>query len=168
MDVSICPDENIITSTIPDSDDFEGIESLEDFSVGFGASRVAAQESCFIRKLEVTSLEEQANQLRNQESAPVSVDQAMELISIPAENVEDFGDRIAEFCGDLPAYKLGVSEDQNDEGSRGLKPMTDASGRIILLKFLKCTILFLIPCCTTTTLTFPTGISFTFSWFFFG
>nr|XP_027221720.1 uncharacterized protein LOC113813862 [Penaeus vannamei] len=43
---------------MPESDDFDDVETLEDYSVGLAASRVVSQEACYVRRL-VKSFEQQ-------------------------------------------------------------------------------------------------------------
>ncbi|XP_037774401.1 uncharacterized protein LOC119570932 [Penaeus monodon] len=43
---------------MPESDDFDDVETLEDYSVGLAASRVVSQEVCYVRRL-VKSFEQQ-------------------------------------------------------------------------------------------------------------
>lgn len=129
-----------------------------------------SEKTCYIHKLQFETLKEQAKILKSKKTVPLDVNQSVELISMPVEEPSEYGSRIEEFCGELPVVKVGINEEDPAE-VRALTWETsedDEQARCIGLNFKNCILILFIPVCTLTALTFPTGITVTFTWFFFG
>jgi hypothetical protein len=130
---------------------------------GFGATRDGEKEECLVHKLQATTLEEQAAVLRSQSTQTVQTTGNLNLIKVPEdEPASEFGQRITNFCGDYPVFKVGT----DNEGTR-VVPF-EQEDRAITFTFKKCFLwrFFLFYTCFTTTLTIPTGTTITFAWFF--
>ncbi|XP_063614008.1 uncharacterized protein LOC134787206 [Penaeus indicus] len=143
---------------MPESDDFDDVETLEDYSVGLAASRVVSQEACYVRQL-VKSFEQQVAFIKGHQDDGMRVESDVRVSAVSLDNPEEeIGSDLANFCGDLPVYKL-VSEEQSDSVQ---------DRRQVSVTFTRCVLLCFIPTCFTTTLTLPTGGTITFGWLFFG
>nr|XP_027207305.1 uncharacterized protein LOC113800700 [Penaeus vannamei] len=143
---------------MPESDDFDDVETLEDYSVGLAASRVVSQEACYVRRL-VKSFEQQVAFIKGHQDDGMRVESDVRVSAVSLDNPEEeIGSDLANFCGDLPVYKL-VTEEQNDSVQ---------DRRQVSVTFTRCILLCFIPRCFTTTLTLPTGSTITFGWLFFG
>merc|ERR1712212_37374 len=130
MQVEVDNNTQTVHYHMPDSGDFEDVETLEDYNVGLAASRVESQEACYVRRLD--------------------------------NPVEEIGYVLANFCGDLPVYKLVKEGESEGEEEREL------DRRQVSVNFTRCILLCFIPVCFTTTLTLATGSTITFGWLFFG
>ncbi|XP_070001364.1 uncharacterized protein [Penaeus vannamei] len=143
---------------MPESDDFDDVETLEDYSVGLAASRVVSQEACYVRRL-VKSFEQQVAFIKGHQDDGMRVESDVRVSAVSLDNPEEeIGSDLANFCGDLPVYKL-VTEEQNDSVQ---------DRRQVSVTFTRCILLCFIPRCFTTTLTLPTGSTITFGWLFLG
>ncbi|XP_063601641.1 uncharacterized protein LOC134777710 [Penaeus indicus] len=132
---------------MPESDDFDDVETLEDYSVGLAASRVVSQEACYVRRL-VKSFEQQVAFIKGHQDDGMRVESDVRVSAVSLDNPEEeIGSDLANFCGDLPVYKL-VSEEQSDSVQ---------DRRQVSVTFTRCVLLCFIPTCFTTTLTLPTG-----------
>ncbi|XP_042867224.1 uncharacterized protein LOC122250033 [Penaeus japonicus] len=141
-----------------ESEDFDDVETLEDYSVGLAASRVGSQEACYVRRL-VKSFEKQVAFIKGHQDDGMRVESDVRVSAVSLDNPEEeIGSDLANFCGDLPVYKL-VNQEQNDSVQ---------DRRQVSVTFTRCVLLCFIPRCFTTTLTLPTGSTVTFGWFFFG
>ncbi|XP_042856646.1 uncharacterized protein LOC122243218 [Penaeus japonicus] len=141
-----------------ESENFDDVETLEDYSVGLAASRVGSQEACYVRRL-VKSFEEQVAFIKGHQDDGMRVESDVRVSAVSLDNPEEeIGSDLANFCGDLPVYKL-VNQEQNDSVQ---------DRRQVSVTFTRCVLLCFIPRCFTTTLTLPTGSTVTFGWFFFG
>ncbi|KAK3873758.1 hypothetical protein Pcinc_021265 [Petrolisthes cinctipes] len=142
---------------MPGSDNFEEIDTLEDYDMGFAATRVEAQESCFLRALPM-SFSQEVQYVEEHQNITSVVEGNQDVNAVPVDNPEtEVGKRLADFCGDLPVYKLVASEDDDNS----------VESRQVSVTYRRCILFFL--CwlrCYTTTLTIPTGSSITFFWFF--
>merc|ERR1712168_1069435 len=147
---------------MPESGDFEGVETLEDYNWGLAASRVESQEACYIRRL-VTSFKNQVAFVKTFDSTSQLVDDnGVSIYATPIENTEEeIGSLLYQFCGDLAAYNLVKGEKETEEGEE-----RDLDRRQISLTFRRCTLLCFLPVCYTTTVTLATGSSITFGWAF--
>ncbi|KAK7068164.1 hypothetical protein SK128_019233 [Halocaridina rubra] len=151
---------NTIYYSIAESADFEKVETLEDYTAGFAASRVESQEACYLRRL-VRTFEEQVSYMNSQRNNVMKTENDVKVMAIPLDNAEEeVGSTLANFCGDLPVYKLVKKPGQETEDTE--------ERRQISITFTRCVLLCFIPVCYTTTLTLPTGLTITFGWFFFG
>ncbi|XP_042877711.1 uncharacterized protein LOC122256826 [Penaeus japonicus] len=138
------------------SGDFGGVETLEDYNVGLAASRVESQEACYVRRL-VKSFDDQVAFIKSHQDESMEVTSDAEVSAVPLENPEDeIGTEFANFCGDLPVYKL-VEEEQNESVQ---------DRRQVSVAFTVCFLLCFVPKCIVTTLTLPTGNTITYGWFF--
>lgn len=135
---------------------FDGDYNLQ----GFSASLVEEQESCFVSKLKYSSLSEQQQQLEKMQQNTNEMDGSSDLVTIPAEDPREFGDRIAKFCGDATVYKMGSDKETTD-----VVPFNE-NARQVSIQFSKCFLFFFVARCFTTTITIPTGTTITFFWLF--
>merc|ERR1712055_254045 len=140
LQVHVC--NQTITYHMPASETFEEVTTFEDYDIGFGASRVTSEETCYVRLLSKT-LEEQVAYLQEHQNKPMTV----------------VGEEVANFCDDFPAYKLVKKQDVDE---------SDEKERQVNVAFQRCLIICFRYICYTTTLTVPTGSTITFTWFFFG
>lgn len=128
---------------------------------GVAASRVMAQEACYVRRL-VKSLQEQADYIRQHQDTDMRLEADIKVTAVSLDDPEEeIGTELADFCGDLPVYKL-VKEDEVVEQDQQVEE------RQVSVTFIRCVLLCFIPVCFSTTLTLPTGATITFGWFFFG
>ncbi|XP_037800564.1 uncharacterized protein LOC119595512 [Penaeus monodon] len=98
---------------MPESDDFDDVETLEDYSVGLAASRVVSQEACYVRRL-VKSFEQQVAFIKGHQDDGMRVESDVRVSAVSLDNPEEeIGSDLANFCGDLPVYKL-VSEKKSE------------------------------------------------------
>ncbi|KAK7086187.1 hypothetical protein SK128_000483 [Halocaridina rubra] len=160
MSISVNSTSRTIYIHMGDHDDFEDVETLEDYSAGFAASRVESQEACYVRRL-VTSLEQQVAYIQGHQQNAQTVDSDVRVMGVSLDDPEEeIGESLTHFCGDLPVYKL-VKDESDDDGVDGA---TDK--RSVSVSFRRCVLFCFIARCFTTTLTVPTGSSITFLWFF--
>merc|ERR1712198_372409 len=124
---------------MPDSGDFEDVETLEDYNVGLAASRVESQEACYVRRL-VKSFDDQVALIASHNDDGMRVEEDVQVSGISLDNpVEEIGSDLANFCGNLPVYKLVGEERQLDR-------------RQVNVTFRRCVLLCFIPVCYSTTL----------------
>ncbi|KAF2352363.1 BRICHOS domain [Trinorchestia longiramus] len=160
VSISICPEDNTITSSNTGSEQFIPITFLEDYDVGFGVTRNEREETCLIVKLNYDTLEEHAAVLRAEDKKVVDIKGELHLFQVPVEDVDEFGERITAFCGDFPAYKLVT----DNEDTR-IIPFGQEE-RTVSITINKCLFLLLFLTCTAYTFTMATGFSIVFNWFF--
>ncbi|KAF2365936.1 BRICHOS domain [Trinorchestia longiramus] len=167
--VSYDRDELTIRTYTPAGDHFVQVDSLEDYNVedynmvrledhnvGFSATRMDADEVCYIAKLS-TTFKKQLALYRSHKDDPIVITQSEELKAIPAEDTEEYGDRLNEFCGDYPVYKLGTYDNGLEAG---------AIARQVSYTFYNCYVIRCAYTCYYTTVTVPTGTNIMFVWFF--
>merc|ERR1711915_562056 len=161
MDVETDDVANTIHYMINETNDFEQVETLEDYNVGLAASRMVSQEACYVRRL-VKSFASQAKYLKNHDKqSQATSEEPTKVTAILLENPEEeIGEDLTNFCGDLPVYKLVKKQEveESDEDRR----------RQISVTFTRCVLLCYRPTCFYTTLTLPTGTTIIFGWWFFG
>merc|ERR1719184_164625 len=160
MNVEVDAGASTIRFHMEGSDDFDDVETLEDFNKGLAASRVPSQDACFIRGLH-NSFEEQLAFLESHQTVALTQeDTGVELMAVPLDDNEEemLGGVLREFCDDLTPYKLVRSEITEMEPAR----------RQVSVTFRRCVIFFFRYICYTTVLTVPTGSTVSFGFFFFG
>ncbi|XP_071519940.1 uncharacterized protein [Panulirus ornatus] len=144
-----------------ETDEFEDVETLEDYNVGVAASRVTSQEACYVRRL-VKSLEEQVDYIRQHQSTDMRLEADIIVSSVSLDDPEEeIGSELATFCGDLPVYELvrGYEQEEEEEES-------GVEERQVSVTFTRCVLLCFIAKCFSTTLTVPTGATIIFGWIF--
>ncbi|KAK7077286.1 hypothetical protein SK128_014224 [Halocaridina rubra] len=167
MDIHINTEEETIRFHMEEQGNLADVETIEDYRTGFAASKVADEETCYIRKL-TKSLEESVAEAEKLSAAgPQEYLGHEDVLAIPAEDVNEWaGERIEKFCGEYAIYKLVKTEEdvqaENEESSALAK--VDQSERVSIF-FRKCFFFFFFFKCITTTITIPTGTVF---FFFFG
>ncbi|XP_064088263.1 uncharacterized protein LOC135202719 [Macrobrachium nipponense] len=168
MSLHVDMESKLIYFHMNDHDDFEEVNTLEDYNTGFAASRVESQDGCFVRIL-VTSIEDQVAFIESQQQTTVPVDQGdMNVLAVSLDNpLEEIGETLTNFCGDLPVYKL-VKNDGNVEKKEEEEEEEEeeVSKRQVSITFRKCILLLFVAKCFTTTITVPTGLTITYFWFF--
>ncbi|XP_027210259.2 uncharacterized protein [Penaeus vannamei] len=171
MDVHINPVEETIRFHMEEQGNLGDVDTIEDYSVGFAASRVQEEEACFIRKLSGTLEEASAEAHRLASAGPQTNQGSEEVLAIPADDAEEWaGSRIIEHCGDFPIYKL-VKTEEDVEAENALMASSSSSDNALetrqtSVSFRRCFFFFFIFKCITTTITVPTGTTIVF--FFFG
>merc|ERR1739838_664492 len=112
LQVHVC--NQTIIYHMPASETFEEVTTFEDYDIGFGASRVTSEETCYVRLLSKT-LEEQVAYLQEHENKPMNVEGEAQVDAVPVDDAyEELGEEIANFCDDFPAYKLVKKQDVED------------------------------------------------------
>ncbi|XP_066953223.1 uncharacterized protein [Macrobrachium rosenbergii] len=156
MSVNVDLESKLIHFHMDEHDDFEEVNTLEDYNAGFAASRVESQDGCFVRIL-VTSFEDQVAYIQSQQQTTVTVDpNDMNVLAVSLDNpLEEIGETLTNFCGDLPIYKL-VKGNEDEQVSK----------RQVSITFRKCILFLFVAKCFTTTITVPTGLTITYFWFF--
>merc|ERR1712055_506115 len=133
LQVHVC--NQTITYHMPASETFEEVTTFEDYDIGFGASRVTSEETCYVRLLSKT-LEEQVVYLQEHQNKPMTVEGEAQVDAIPVDDAyEELGEEIANFCDDFPAYRL-VKKQDDDDGAD-----SDIRERQVSVTFQRCVIL---------------------------
>ncbi|CAL4156199.1 unnamed protein product [Meganyctiphanes norvegica] len=177
MDVEVDHHQRLITYHMQDDTGlYADVETMEDYKTGFAISRVASRDSCFVRQLTMP-MEESVNRLRTMSQQ--GVQQIMGEIEVWAEPFEDLeklvGERLDEFCGDSPAYKLVEPDDSIERHPVAQKSMQSLANvdhkevsdpKRLVISFFFCCLFFFFPICWTTNVTVNTGTTYIF--FLFG
>jgi len=177
MDVEVEHHRKLITYHMQDDSGlYADVETMEDYKHGYAISRVATQDSCFVRQLTMP-MEESVNKLRTMSQQ--GIQQIMGEMEVWAEPLEDLetlaGERLAEFCGDWPAYKLVEPDDsierqpvaqKNMQSLVNMDPSAVSDPKRLILSFFLCFLFFFFPICWTTNVTVNTGTTYVF--FLFG
>jgi len=178
MDVEVDYRRKSITYHMQDQTElYADVETMEDYEAGYAVSKVAQQDSCFVRQLTMP-MEESVRKLRTMSHQGVQqIMGELEVWGEPTEDLEKLaGERLAEFCGDWPAYKLVEPDDSIERhpvAQKSIQSMAnvDDSNEVsdpnrLLLSFFRCFLFFFFPFCWTTNVTINTGTTFVF--FLFG
>ncbi|XP_064088344.1 uncharacterized protein LOC135202813, partial [Macrobrachium nipponense] len=91
---------------------FEDVSTVEDYDTGFAASRIEAQDGCFVRQV-TNTLEEQEAFLAAHQNTTHDIQPATDVnvMAVPLEDPEGtIGETLVDFCGELPVYKMVKSE----------------------------------------------------------
>ncbi|XP_068206613.1 uncharacterized protein [Palaemon carinicauda] len=183
MDIQIDRASYTITYHMRDNQGFFGdVNTLEDYATGYALSRVASQESCFLRQLPET-LDEAIQRIHGLDED--GVQHIITDLNVWAEPVSDLqgmaGSRIADFCGEqFSAYKL-VKPDQQPVGNRlnsGMgsssntlaeylketdpRDVADNQDKRLFLLFYGLLLFNFLPITITTTITITTGFTLVF------
>ncbi|KAF2365934.1 BRICHOS domain [Trinorchestia longiramus] len=154
--ISFNEGDRTIETYTPAGEHFVEVESIEDFDVGFSATRLPSEEVCYIAKLEKT-FPQQLAYYRSHEDTPITITASKQLSAIPVIDDEEFGDRLNDFCSDYPMYKLGFNGDEDSEEG--------PSARRVFVKFYYCYPTGCRPYCYQTVVAVPTGRVPAFTWF---
>ncbi|KAK4297155.1 hypothetical protein Pmani_030403 [Petrolisthes manimaculis] len=150
------------------------VETFEDYTTGFAASRDTEEEGCFIRRLPRTLKEEVRGLEQATETGPQQYSGSLDLLALTLGEEEEVmvGERILDFCGDYQMYKL-VAEDENDletaNGDNNNDKDTPAEELRFFFSFRRrCRLFSFFFSCYNFTCTSSTGQSlvFPFFWFF--
>ncbi|KAK4301029.1 hypothetical protein Pmani_026803 [Petrolisthes manimaculis] len=159
MTVEVNASEKTIHYHMTQDDEFEDVETLEDFNTGFSASRIESQEACQLRALPM-SFGDQIAFLKGHQNMSSNVEGYQNVMAVPLDDPEaEVGELLANFCAELPAYKMVVSEGNEEE-------MRSLEDRQVSVTFRRCYLCFLIAKCFITSITVPTGNTISFFWFF--
>lgn len=85
---------------------------------------------------------------------------ATSVISVAVDDAEEeFGSRIADFCGENPVFKVGTTEEEDEETA------LESEYERQTITFRKCCFFFFVIRCTNVfTITLSTGSSLVFNW----
>merc|ERR1719348_1340528 len=132
-----------------ESGDFMDVETLEDYNEGLAASRVESQEACYVRRL-VKSFDDQVAYISSHNDDGMRVEEELKVSAVSLDNPEEeIGSALANFCGDLPVYKLVKKVESEDGEEREL------DRRQVSVTFRRCVMLCYRPRCWITTVTLP-------------
>lgn len=100
---------------------------------------------------------QQVQYVKEHENVSNVIENNQNVEAVPVDNPEEeVGQRLADFCGELPVYKMVASE----EGE------TSVDARQVSVTYRRCIVFLFCVKCYTTTLTVPTGSNVVFVWFF--
>ncbi|KAK7073595.1 hypothetical protein SK128_020155 [Halocaridina rubra] len=186
MDIKVDKEAKTITYHMQDPEGFYAdVNTLEDYESGYAVSRVASQDSCFVRQLteDIDASDNRLHEMRDK-----GLQRILGRVDVWAEPIDDVqalvGSRLAAFCGESAAYKLVRPDNslkrspmiEKDSSSDSLaqylkNESPDAlaqprSKRQTNVTFFRCFLFFFFPLCFSTTVTINTGTTFIF--FLFG
>ncbi|XP_068247417.1 uncharacterized protein [Palaemon carinicauda] len=167
MDVHVLLADQVIRYHMLEQGNLADVETFEDYETGFAASRVNDEENCFIRQLNST-IEEAVKKIEELSiSGPQKPLGEEKVLAISAEDVEEWaGERILNFCGDFPIYKLVKPGDEMADDAIDTSVEVMEQENRVSVYFTKCFFFFFFFKCITVTITIPTGT--TIFLFFFG
>ncbi|XP_050694175.1 uncharacterized protein LOC126984492 isoform X2 [Eriocheir sinensis] len=78
---------------------------------GYGAAKVESESACFVRELD-TTLEEKVEQLVRQGNYTITESASTTATPLDDDGHSDVGERVLEFCDDLPVYQMIFNDDE--------------------------------------------------------